>query len=55
MDENSTTEYTDYLVALINWHARGCPVPESLEVRRERWRREAQERLNARGLPRRSA
>jgi len=51
---------TEELTRLINFHTAGrsraladaFTPPESLEVRRERWRREAQERLNAKGLPR---
>lgn len=42
------------LIALIDFHARGHRVPESLEVRRESWRREAQARFDSRGLPRTS-
>lgn len=40
------------IVTLINYHANGYRVPESLEVRRECWRREAQARFNEVGLPR---
>jgi hypothetical protein len=40
------------LITLIAYHANGFRVPESPEVRRECWRREAQARFNERGLPR---